>query len=356
MTKLKSIFIGIIVLILFLFIKHQFFHPSANKMRESQSIVVSTFKIKEKKWQPTLQVMGDVKASKSVLLCSEVPGIITGLHFESGQKVKQGQPLVTLRAEDIEADLEKAEAALRDDYKSYQRRKRVPAKYISTSDVDHWKAIVEKDQAEVKRQKALLSKHVITAPFSGVLGIRKIQIGQYITQGQSLVNLEAIDPVYIDFSIPEKWMHHIILGGEVDIKSYAYPNERLTGKMIATSNVIDINNRSLEVRAIVSNEQKKLLSGMAVNVSIKEPYQNKMIVPQSALTYTPDGVGVYRMDNKNTVHWQPVLVGERIEDEAVILSGLLFDDTIVIAGQQKLHDNIQVAVNNQDSLIEQKNK
>ena len=351
--KLKTRFIFIVFILLVVIVVVTCIHRKSSPAshRPQNKIVVSTLKINQQNWQPIIQVVGNVKASKSILIASELSGIITDISFDSGQTVAKGQLLVKLRADSTEAALLKAEATRQNDLRNYQRRKALlPSHYISESDVDSAKTAVEKDQADVKQQQAILAQHSMVAPFSGVVGIRQVEIGQYLTVGQTVVNLESIDPVVVDFAIPEKSVNRIMIGEDVDILSDAYPGEVFSGKVVATSNAIDINSRSLQVRVSVPNSHKKLLSGMSVNVTVKEPSQNQIVVPQSALTYNPEGVGIYMLDSKQVAHWHPITVGERRNDGAVILQGLTSNDVIVIAGQQKLQEGTVVSVNNHDLI------
>ena len=308
---------------------------------------VATTIVKQTSFQPQLQAIGNVKASQSIDVSSEVAGTVKNIHFISGQTIQAGQSLVVIDADDVAAEVRKAQATLANDSRYYQRQKALlPSHFVSEADVDAEHTKVKEDEAALNQYQAELQQHYITAPFSGIVGINQVDLGQYIKPGDTIVNLEQLTPAYIDFSIPEKYLSLIHVGDRVQMTTQAYPKQVFEGKIIATSSRIDENSRSLAVRAVAPNNDKKLLSGMSVNLILPQTGSNAILIPQVALSYDPKGALVYVIDSRQIAHLRYVQVGERRGDHVVILSGLKAGETAVIAGQQKLHEGSKVQINN----------
>ncbi|MCW5589588.1 MAG: efflux RND transporter periplasmic adaptor subunit [Legionellales bacterium] len=347
----KSKFILIVIVVLLLILVFHYWHKKNNAQDVQKGSVVSTMTVKNQSWQASLKALGNVKASQSVQLSTEIGGIVSQVNFVSGQAVKAGEVLVKLRADDIEAAVEKDTVIVAADEKNYQRLKSLYAsKALAFQDMDNSLEKLQEAKAELKQQQAILAHHTITAPFSGIVGIRRVDNGQYLAPGQVIVNIESYDPAYVDFAIPERLINQINIGGIIKITSPNRPQDQLTGEIIATSHAVDINNRSLLVRGRVANPQEQLLTGMSVEVLVQGDAQQRIVIPQTALCYTPDGVGVYVVGKNQHVHWRAVTLGEREEDSVVIHSGLKNGDVIVTVGQNKLAENTLITSNNADPL------
>ncbi len=340
--------IGVLMFFYLIYIVYLFIFPpktSDKKFTGLAAPVVSVMKLQLRDWSPALQVTGNITAAKSVQVSSETAGMVDVIHFDSGQWVSQAQPLVALEDKEVKAALQKVEAKWQGDLKYYKRIKTLLNSHvISVADVDNALTKVKEDEADVAAQKALLAQHHIVAPFSGVVGIRQVEKGQYVNAGQPLVNLEQLDPVYVDFNVPERLIKQIVVGATVHVKVIAYPDKLFTGAIAATSNALNVETRSMTVRATMANPKKELLSGMSAQVMVIQPSRNNIVVPQSALAYDPGGVGVFVVDEKNIARWRYVTVGPRYGEDAVILAALKPGEKVVIAGQQKLQDGIEVAV------------
>lgn len=348
-VKLTLIIIAIIILTsaYYSFKKYNF-----KQSEKFAPVVVSTTTVNSQNWESSIQFNGEVKAYRSIQLSSEISGIVSEINFKSGGNVEAGQKVITLKSDDVQALISKVQHQLQNDEINYQRRKALlPSHYISQADVDNAYATVAKEKAELEFQQSILKKHTILAPFTGKIGISNVEIGQYIRAGQPIVILENNNPIYVDFYVPEKLIHLLNLNKTIYIKTIAYPEIIFTGKIIAISPAIDPNTRSLPIRAIVSNPNNQLFSGMSVIIHLNQITTPQLIIPQSALTYTPNETGVYIIDQKNISHWRPVVVGDRKNNSALIISGLKAGETIVTAGQMKLQEVTPVNVNNTSQLI-----
>lgn len=354
MKKKTLIILSILILITITSIYlYRRFHakPPVNQFAKN-AVFVSTQVVKASTWVAQLQAIGTVRAAKSIDVSTDASGIVTTIAFRSGQQVQAGQLLVKLRTDSVESALTKAKIALQNDLKNYQRFKALlPSHYVSQSDIDTLRATIAKDKADVAQQQASLNQLIIKAPFTGYLGIRQIEVGQYLPAGQAIVNLESLDTVYVDFDVSERFIDKVKVGDQITVSSGSYTNKQFTGKILALSHAIDAKNRSLKVRAQVENPNQLLLTGMSVNVIVGNRQANQIIIPQTALNYGPKGTGVYVIDAKNTVHWRAVSVGERQQNLASITKGLRAGEKIVTAGQQKLREGSQIVENNDDLLV-----
>ena len=326
-------------------------HNKLNKREGNSPPTVSTIIAKLQDSSEVLQVIGTIKASQSIQLSAEVSGIIDNINFHSGQTVVKDQLLMSLRSNDLHAALDKASAKFLNDKQIYQRRKRLLASHvIAIADVDQAYAQMQQDKADVNQQQALLQKYIIMAPFAGILGISQVTTGQYLTAGQVITNLEQLDPVYVDFTIPDKLIRKIHLNDDVKFGSEAYPDQYFFGKVAAIDNIVDMTTRTLKVRIEANNSNQLLRSGMAVNVNLKQAGRKEILLQESVVSYNPDGSSVYVVDQNNRVHQRLVTVSHRQEGKLAILSGIHPGDKLVSVGQQKLYDGLLVNINNEDAL------
>jgi membrane fusion protein (multidrug efflux system) len=329
-----------------------FSHPNKlHKSNENAAPAVSTIIAKLNDSSEVLKIIGTVKASQSIQLSSEVSGVIDNINFYSGQAVAKDQPLMNLRNDDLRAALDKANVKFSNDQKIYKRSKRLLASHvIAVADVDQADAQMQQDRADINQQQALLKKYIISAPFSGILGISEVTMGQYITAGQAITHLEQLNPVYVDASIPDKLMSKIHLNDSVGFTAEAYPNQSFFGKVAAIDNVVDVTTRSLKMRIECNNPNQLLRSGMAVKVSLKQVGEKEILLPESVVSYSPDGSTVYVVDKNNRVHQRLVTFSHRQDGQLAILSGIYPGEKLVSTGQQSLSDGLFVNINNEEAL------
>lgn len=324
---------------------------------------VETIKAESQTWNPKLYAVGTLKAINGVNVSSEVAGQVTDIRFKSGDHIDKGQSLVQL---DDAFDLSKLRndmATLRLAKAQYARQdKLIQSGATSHQELDEALAKMEESQAIVKGDKVTIDKKNIRAPFSGKLGIRQINIGQYVTAGQSLVLLQSMDPLYVDFYLPEQDLKHVYVGQKVELTLRAYPNKNFIAKLTAINSAVDESTRNFMVRAEVPNKQGQLYPGVFANIYVLLPQQNHVVtLPQTAIAYTLYGDSVYLIKHDgNDSSGKPILravqktvtLGEQRGSDVQILSGLNAGDEVVNAGQVKLQNNSLVVINNTMRLKE----
>lgn len=320
-------------------------------------VYVSATKATLTTWNPELTAVGSLKASNGVDVNAEVSGQILSIDFQSGDHVKQGDLLVQLNDAVDQQTLQRDEAKLRFDQVDYERKELLlKENAVARSAVDAAKAAFLQSQAAVASDKVMIEQKKIRAPFSGKIGIRQVNVGQYITTGTAIVTLQALHPLFVDFSLPEQDLPNLYNGQAITVKVDAYPNQIFTGKITAINSAIDVNTRSIAVRATIPNEKEMLYPGLFADVSVMLPQQhNLIIVPQSAVTYSLYGDSIYVIESKtNNTKEKPVLiavqkyvkVGERRGNDVAISEGIKVGDEVVTSGQIKLHPHSVVVVNN----------
>ena len=324
---------------------------------EEPPVYVSTIKAEQKTWHPHLSAIGTLKASNGVDVNSQVSGQILSIDFQSGEHVKQGDLLVQLNdAVDQQALLRDA-AKLRLDQVDYERKELlVKENAVSRSAVDAAKASFLQSQAAVASDNVMIQQKKISAPFAGKIGIRKVNVGQYITTGTAIVTLQALNPLYVDFSLPEQDLPLVHKTQVVKITTDAYPHQIFEGAISAINSTVDINTRSIAVRATVPNPDEKLFPGLYASVKVILPDEKNVItVPQSAITYSLYGDSVYVVEDKGkdkknkpllVAVQKYVKVGDRRANIVAVKEGLSIGDEVVTSGQLKLHPNARVLVNN----------
>ena len=318
---------------------------------------VETVKTTAQPWQLMLYSVGTLKAVQSVDVSSEVLGSITQIRFSSGQEVQQGQSLVQLDDAFDQANLRNDIAGLNLAKADYDRQVTLLKQFATSKQaLDQADAKLEQGKATVAADQVTISKKNILAPFSGKIGITKVNIGQYVQPGMALVSLQSIDPLYVDFYLPEQNIKDIAVGQTTRVWIRAYPSQAFYGKIVAINSTVDENTRNVLVRAEIPNKDKKLYPGIFANVDVILPtVQNVITVPQTAITYTLYGDSVYLLEvtSKNkegrpiyVAKRQAVTLGEQRGDLVAILKGLQAGQEVVNAGQVKLQNGTEVIVNN----------
>ena len=318
---------------------------------------VSTAVVGLAAWQPRLEAVGSARAVNGANLSSQISGIVSAIHFESGADVKQGSPLVDLIAEDDIAHLEALKATTELARLTYERDQRlVRTKAISEQTVDSDKWTLKNDEAQVAQQQALVDYKSIKAPFSGRLGIRQVDLGQFLAAGTMVVTLQQLDPIYVDFFLPEQALAQIKVGQHVAAKIDAYPGHAFDGAISAINSLVDIATRNVQIRATFNNPDSRLLPGMFATVEIDVGSAQRLVtLPQTAIAYNSYGNIVFLVEEKGTdAAGKPRLVarqtfvttGETRGDQVSILNGVKEGDTVVTAGQMKLRNDSPIVVNN----------
>jgi membrane fusion protein (multidrug efflux system) len=318
---------------------------------------VSTIVAQLQTWQPSVEVVGNLRASSGANLAAEVSGIVSAIHFESGAMVQAGQVLIELNAAPQIAQLEQLKAAAALAQQNYQRDlAQLKVQAISQAAVDTDAANLKSAQAQVAAQQAVIAQKIIRAPFSGRLGIRQVDLGQYVAAGTALVNLQKLDPMFLDFTIPQTQISLIKVGEKISASTSALPGKTFTGRIAAIEPQIDSATRNLKVRARFSNAEGVLLPGLFATARVGDGGPQQYItLPNSAVAYNPYGSTVFIVKDagkgadgkpKLTVQQRFITTGLTRGDQVAVLSGIQAGDTVVTAGQLKLHNDTPVFVNN----------
>jgi membrane fusion protein, multidrug efflux system len=318
---------------------------------------VSTANAEYQEWQPRLEAVGSLRAVNGADLGLEVAGIVDEIHFNSGDDVEAGAPLLQLRADDDIAKLRSLEAAADLAQINYDRdRKQLKIQAVSQAIVDTDAANLRNAKAQVAEQQAIVDKKTIKAPFAGRLGIRAVDLGQYLSAGTTIVTLQALDPIYVDFTLPQQALDELKVGQPVSAVIDTYPGQTFTGVISAINPKVDTSTRNLQLRATLSNPDRKLLPGMFATVDIDTgAVQRYVTLPQTAITFSTYGDSVYIVEDKGKgANGQPQLVarqtfvttGPTRGDQVAILNGIKPGDTVVSAGQIKLRNGVPIQVNN----------
>lgn len=336
-------------------------------------ISVAVASASERPWQNRLPTVGTLKALQGVNLSLEIAGTVKDLQFESGQKVKAGQPLLQLDSAVESALLETAQADLGLAQLDYGRGSQlVGSQAISKGEFDRLSAQLQKNKATVNQLKAALAKKRILAPFSGTIGIRQVDVGDYLASGTVIATLQDLSSLYVDFYIPEQSVPKIALGQPVQISVSAYPGEQVEGSVSAINPKVEDSTRNVLVRATLANPGGKLLPGMFANLQVLLPNpQPKVVVPESAITYTLYGNSLYVVAHKKAAdgsdekdpQGQPVLIaerryvetGERRDGLVLINKGVTNGEQVVSAGQIKLNNGAHIAISPDKLLPDQQN-
>jgi membrane fusion protein, multidrug efflux system len=323
----------------------------------NQPQTVSTTKATLSDWQPQLEAVGSMRAVNGADLSLEVPGVVEELNFQSGDDVEQGRLLLRLRDEDEVAKLKSLQAVADLSQITYDRDvKQLAAKAIAQAIVDNDAANLRNNRALVEQQKAIVDKKTLRAPFAGHLGVRQVDRGQYLAAGTMIVTLQALDPIYVDFLLPQQSLDKIKVGQPAKIKVDTYPDKIFTGKITAINPKVEASSRNVQVRATLANPERKLLPGMFATVDIDVGSVQRLVtLPQTAISYNPYGNLVYIVDDKGKgPDGKPMLVGRQTfvttgatrGDQVSVLKGVKEGDTIVTGGQMKLRNGVPLAINN----------
>jgi len=318
---------------------------------------VATAVARSEDWQEAITSVGSLSAVQGVTVSAELDGKIVEVAFEAGSMVKAGDLLVRQDTSQEEAQLRSAEAAVDLARITLERTTELFAKEtLSHSQFDSDTAAAKQAAAFADNIRATISKKTIRAPFSGKLGIRLVNLGQNLKAGDAIVSLQALDPIFVDFYLPQENLPRISAGLAVHLTGDALPVKAIEGKITAISPDVDASTRNVRVQATVKNSDGYLHPGMYVDVAVELPITDKvLIIPATAIVYAPYGNTVYIVDEKTdeatgakqlVVRQQIVRLGIREGDFVAVTSGLKEGDTIVTSGVFRLRPGSVVSVNN----------
>jgi len=307
-------------------------------------------------WVPELKSIGSTAAVQGVVVSTDLAGIVTKINFESGQKVKQGDLLVQLDVNEELAQLRSAEAQQKLAGLNLQRQQNLLKSRVSSqADFDASQAEYDRTTANVEQVKASISKKTILAPFTGVLGIRLVNLGQYLENGAKIAPLQSLDPIYVNFWAPQQNLPRLNAGQEVKVTVDGLADLSFEGKINAVDAVVDEATRNVRVQATVANPDSKLRAGMFVSVAVPLAEKNDVVVvPVTAIQYAPYGDSVFIIeemkDPKDQVYTgvrQQVVKVLESKGDQVAVSGVKAGEQVVTSGGFKLRAGSEVKVNNQ---------
>jgi membrane fusion protein, multidrug efflux system len=306
-------------------------------------------------WQPKIEAVGSLRAVKGADLSLEVAGVVGEIGFNSGDDVEAGAELLKLRDDDDVAKLDSLKALAELSEITYQRdQKQLQLQAVSQATLDTDAANLKNAKAQVAQQKAILDKKFLRAPFAGHLGIRAVDLGQYLGAGTVIVTLQALDPIFMDFFVPQQSVDQVRLGEQVTVRVDAFKGQTFSGAISAINPKVDASSRNVQIRATLKNPDHKLLPGMYATVELPTGApENLITLPQTAITYNPYGNTVYIVDSKEadgktqlTARQNFVTTGATRGDQVAVLKGVSEGDMIVTSGQIKLHNGTTVLIDN----------
>jgi membrane fusion protein (multidrug efflux system) len=312
--------------------------------RGNQPVPVEIQAVQEQDWRDTLRALGTVQAHEAVTVTAKVSETVQQVHFESGQEVARGAPLVTLSGQQQQAALAAAEATLKDAEQQFRRMEQlVQQQLVAHASLDTARATRDAARAQAAQVRANLSDRVIRAPFAGVLGIRQVSPGALVTPGTAIATLDDIARVYVDFPVPETELAGIAPGQALAGSVGAYPGRRFDGRVTTVSARLDAATRAVTVRGEFANPERLLKPGMLVEVALVRGTRPALVVPELAVQQIGTETFVWRVKQDATVEKADVVVGGRIPGKVMLAEGVRAGDRIVVEGTGKLQPGAKVA-------------
>lgn len=307
---------------------------------------VEVAKAEERPFARGLSAVGSLRSDESVVLRPEVAGRIQQIDFKEGEAVRANQVLIRLDDSIPSAELQQARANLALAESQYRRAVDLHGRgFVSQQARDESASTLKVQQAAAALAQAKLDKMTIRAPFAGMVGLRNVSVGDYVNQGQDLAPLEAIDPLKVDFRVPEMYLSKLRVGQSLAVRLDAMPGQERAGQVYAVSPLVDAGGRSILLRATVPNADHVLRPGMFARVQLQFGEDPALVVPEAALAPAGQSQYVFRVRDGRAEKIE-VSVGERRDGRAEILTGVAAGDQVVIAGLQRLTDGAPVSVVN----------
>lgn len=327
------------------------------------AVTISASIAQVRNWQSYWSSVGTLTAVNGVDISSEIPGMVKEIRFESGQFVKKGDTLVILDSSVEQAQLKDNLARAKLAQLNYDRNKELVVKHaVSQSQLDTLSAQLDEALAGVEQIKARIQQKTITAPFDGKIGIRLIDLGQFVSAGTNMVTLQSLDPLYVRFNLPEQYLNQLYLQQpvEININTNGTPTKPIKGVITAINSKVDQGTRNILIQATIPNSNLQLYPGMfaLVKVLLRE-HKNIVTLPQTAIAYSLHGDSVFIIkkegkDKKDKpilkAYRQYIKVGERRADEIAVLDGVKAGDQVISSGQLKLQNGTHVEIDNSVEL------
>jgi membrane fusion protein (multidrug efflux system) len=338
------------------FVKYRQIQAAAKTVMQPPPEAVTTVVAKQEKWPATLSAIGSAVAVQGVTVSADLPGTVARIAFESGQSVKEGDVLVELDTRQERAQLANTEAQRDLAHINYNRTQElVKQGVIAQVEYDNVTSQQKVTEAQVGEIRATIARKTIRAPFSGILGIRQINLGQYLAAGEAIVPLQSLNPIYVNFNVPQQEGAKVQVGRTIRVTSNDAAGAAFTGRVTAIDSVVNEATRNLQVQATLANPGGKLRPGMFVQVEMVFGADRSVIaLPTTAINYAPYGDSVYVVSDLKDptgktyrgVRQQAVKLGGSRGDQVAVVSGVKPGDEVVSSGVFKLRNGAAVQVNN----------
>lgn len=331
--------------IIFILISSCFSLALAAEKTKAAPVNVETVTVQLVSHPDQISATGTLISIPGIIVKPEISGRVTKIYFKSGEVVSTSTPLIEINPEIIKAQLAEAEAALNLNRLNFSRSTALYKTHdIAKSDFDQAKANYDGAQAKVASVLAQLQQTTVVAPFAGKLGLSQVNVGDYINVGQSIVNLQTLDPLKVDFSIPELYQNRVAIGQTVLLHTDSNPGKTFSGQVEAVESLINQNNRTLNVRANIPNKNGELIPGGFAEVTLRFAEERLIMVPQTAIVYSLGGNYVFKVV-ANQAEKVMVTLGSKDSNNVVIQSGLKVGELIITSGQTKIYPGSPVLVN-----------
>ncbi len=318
--------------------------PAAPAAKPAPKVRVEVASVDKVRLERTVSAVGTLRSRDSVMLRPEISGRIVEINFAEGGKVEKGQVLVRLDDSVAKAKLQQARANLKLAGSQHRRSVELSKQgFVSSQARDEAASNLAVQQAAVALAEAELEKTAIRAPFGGLVGLKTVSIGDYVGPGTDLVPIESIDPLNVDFRIPEQFLNAVTVGSRLEVTFDALAGFKRGGSVSAISPQVDVGGRSLLLRANVPNPDNMLRPGLFARVTLELDESMGLVVPESALAPSGDAQYVYRVEN-GVVKRVAVEIGQRLGVNVEIVNGLQEGDQVVVSGLQKVRDGIEVEI------------
>ena len=330
---------------------------AAGKAMTPPAQTVSSAEVREENWAPVLSAIGSVSAVQGAIIAAELGGVVSEIKFENGGVAKKGDVIMKLDASQEEALLRSAEAEAELARTDLERTQGLAAqKVVSKSELDAAESKFRRLTAIVDQMRSNIRKKTLVAPFGGHVGIRQVNVGQMINPGQQVVALTSLDPVYVDFALPQQHLAQLSQGLEVRVTTDALPGRVFPGKLTAVNSMVDTVTRNVSVQATLENADHVLRPGMFAKAEVVLPEKSSaLVIPGSAVSYAPFGDSVFVIEKKKdektgketqVIRQQFVRIGESRGDFVSVTEGLKAGETVVSTGVFKLRNGMAVTINN----------
>ena len=355
------IILGVVAIVLGAVLGLQYYGGKMGKKMMAAAAIapqtISTIRAAASDWQSLIQATGTFRAVRGADLSAQAAGVVEEIGFDSGNEVPAGKTLLRLRPNDDYAKLQQLQAAAELADQTLKRdREQFAAQAISQANIDTDVSSLKSARAQVEAQQALIEEKIVRAPFAGRLGIRQVDLGQYLAAGATVVTLQALDPILVDFFVPQQALAKLRTGFPVSAMVDAFPGQTFSGTVEAINSKVDPSSRNVQVRASFHNADKRLVPGMFATVQIADgEKKSRITLPQTAITYNPYGDAVFIVEQhgnddkgkpRYTVQQRFVKLGATRGDQVAIEDGVKPGEVVVTAGQIKLRNGSSVVINN----------